>query len=92
MTDLPTYAFAWSEPTSLVVSIPHKDPTSPAVLCRYPKTIEGLTAALNVLVEKSSPSTSNVTADHPRIRRMIAGYTNSQRDAAAAVLKRLKII
>lgn len=92
-------AIAWATKTELFVEIPCKD--GPPYICRYPKTANGLAQALNVLVENTKASTTYAIQDrtrtakptlaHPKVRRE-APITESQREAARAVLKRLKII
>ena len=84
----PSCACAWATKDGLYVELPVKG--GPPYVTRYPKTVVGLTAALNVLIDNPAPRSQTVTA-HPKVSRPGSAYTSDQREAARAVLKRLKI-
>lgn len=91
----PSVAIAWATKTELFVSIPCRD--APPYVCRYPLTPDGLASALNILVEyptvhSSTNSFDQTAKPHPKVRRPNVKFTDSHRDAAAEVLRKLKII
>ena len=84
----PACACAWATKDGLYVELPVKG--GPPYVTRYPKTVVGLTQALNVLIDNPAPRQATVVA-HPKVSRPGAAYSSTQREAARAVLKRLKI-
>lgn len=89
----PRAAIAWVQDDRLFVELPTK--TGVPYICAYKCTLEGLTAALNIVIENSdapapSPAPS-VAAPHPAVRRPLATFTDDQREAARAILKKMNI-
>src|SRR5690349_12373366 len=90
----PNTAIAWASKDSLYVEIPCRD--GPPLVCRYRKSIEGLAAALNVLVEHDEQVHRTIQTSHPKITKVppspkVAWATEEQRARARDILKRLKI-
>lgn len=98
MTDFATTArpsraaIAWATRDALFVELPCKD--GPPYIARYRLTVEGLTSALNILLEAPDHTGAKPSAEtaHPRVRRPIATFTDDQRAAAREILKNLKVI
>ena len=90
----PTAAIAWATKDELFVEIPTK--SGPPYICRYRKTVDGLSAALNILIEHQEATSRNVPQDHPAVKKSTATprapwATDEQRQRARDLLKRLKI-
>lgn len=90
----PSTAIAWANKNELYVEIPGKD--GPPYICKYPLTIEGLTSGLNILVSHPSPPSYQPPAvaqtAHPKVSRPNVRFTQTHRDAAADILRKMKII
>lgn len=86
-------AIAWTDGENLFVEIPCK--SGPPYICRYRRTLEGLTAALNILIDKSDalpPVPQPVQAtSHPAVRK-VATFTEDQREGVRAILKKMGVI
>ena len=89
-------AIAWATKDAIFVEIPCRD--GPPYIARYRKTLEGLTAALNILIEHEDPAPRQIPAAHAKITKVPQGATSraswatdAQREKAREVLKRLKI-
>lgn len=83
-----TAAIAWASADGIMVEFPTKD--GPPYVVRYPKTLDGLQTALNLLLENPAPRTYQPTAEHPVIQRKeTVKATPEQRAAAADVVRRL---
>ena len=90
-------AIAWATKDALFVEIPCRD--GPPYIARYRKTVEGLTAALNILIEHEEPIQRTIPSTHPAIAKKPTGATSArapwatdeQRQRARDLLKRLKI-
>lgn len=84
-----TAAIAWVQDDRLFVELPTK--TGIPYVCSYKRTLEGLTAALNILIENSDalpPSTKpTAQAKHPAVRRVGPSFTDDQREGVRAILK-----
>ena len=85
-------AIAWVQGDRLFVELPTR--TGVPYICTYKRTLEGLTAALNILIENSEalPPTPR-TADakpHPSVRK-VASFSEDQREAARGILKKMGI-
>lgn len=81
-------AIAWVQGDRLFVELPTK--TGVPYICAYHKTLEGLTAALNILIENSdapAPPTPRTAASHPAVRRVSSSFTDDQREGVRAILK-----
>lgn len=61
-----TAAIAWATRDGLFVEIPCKD--GPPYIARYHKTVEGLTAALNILLDNPETESRTIQRDHPKIK------------------------
>lgn len=89
-------AIAWATPDAIYVEIPCRD--GPPYIARYRKTIDGLTAALNILIEHDDPAPRPQAIAHPAVKKVPQGATSraswateDQRQKARDILKRLKI-
>lgn len=87
-------AIAWATKDALFVEMPTK--SGPPFIVRYRKTVDGLSAALNVLIEHQESAPRSVPRDHPSISRppppsKAPWATEDQRAKAREILKRLKI-
>ena len=84
----PFAAIAWVQGDRLFVELPTK--TGVPYICSYKRTLEGLTAALNILIENSDalpPSPRTADAKHPAVRRVGPTFTEDQRESVRAILK-----
>ena len=84
-------AVAWVQDDRLFVELPTKSGT-PYVIA-YKRTLEGLTAALNILIENSEalpPSPQTSVGPHPSVRK-VASFSEDQREAARRILKKMGI-
>ena len=91
-TDRPaTAAIAWVQGNRLFVELPTA--SGAPYICAYKRTLEGLTAALNILIENSdslppSPQpTAAAQSTHPSVRRPKPTFTEDERDGVRAILK-----
>lgn len=89
-------AIAWATRDAIFCEIPCAD--GPPYIARYRKTVEGLTAALNILIEHDEPTPRQVPTAHAKITKVPQGAsaratwaTDDQRQKAREILKRLKI-
>ena len=79
-------AIAWVQGDRLFVELPTK--TGVPYIVAYRRTLEGLAAALNILVENSdSLAPAPAPAAHPAVRRPLATFTEDQREGVRAILK-----
>jgi hypothetical protein len=91
----PATAIAWATATELFCEIPCA--AGPPYIARYPRTAEGLAQALNVLIAKperpapGKPATSTPRS-HPAVRKPGPSFTETEREAARAALKKAGII
>jgi len=79
---------AWVQGDRLLVELPTK--TGVPYIVAYHRTLEGLTAALNILIENSDalpPSPRVEATPHPAVRRVGLSFTDSQREGVRAILK-----
>ena len=88
-------AIAWATKDELFVEIPSID--GPPYVCRYKLTPEGLASGLNILIQHPTVHSSTNSFEvnpttHPKIKRPNVKFTDSHRNAAAEVLRKLKII
>ncbi len=84
----PTAAIAWVHNGDLYVEFPTK--SGVPYICRYKRTLEGLTSALNILIENSeapAPTPTSASAPHPSVRRVGPSFTDDQREGVRAILK-----
>lgn len=65
----PKAAIAWATPDAIFVEIPCAQPGQPPYIARYRKTVNGLTAALNILIEHEEPVHRSIQAKHPAIQK-----------------------
>lgn len=89
-------AIAWATKDAIFVEIPCR--AGPPYIVRYRKTLDGLTAALNILIEHEEPAHRPVPAAHPIAKRAPTGAsaraawaTDAQREKAREILRKLKI-
>lgn len=85
-------AIAWVQGDRLFVELPTKS-GAPYVVA-YRRTLEGLTAALNILIDKSdalppAPRPAEAAA-HPAVRK-VATFTEDQREGVRAILKKMGV-
>ena len=87
----PRTAIAWATKDGLFCEIPCRD--GPPYVTRFRLTVEGLTAALNILIEQpeAAPRPAVVSA-HPRVRRPVPKFDEGERAKVHDILKSLKII
>lgn len=92
----PKCAIAWATKDAIFVEIPCRD--GPPYIARYRKTVDGLTAALNILVEHDDPAPRPQAIAHPAVKKVPQGAsaraawaTDDQRAKAREILKRMKI-
>lgn len=81
-------AIAWVQDDRLFVELPTK--SGVPYVCSYKRTLEGLTAALNILIENSDaapPTRPTAQATHPAVRRVAPTFTEDQREDVRAILK-----
>lgn len=95
-TARPAYAvIMWADDTRIFIELPCKD--APPYITAYAKTEGGLSKALGIMqaaYEKlKPPSAPTHSLDHPKIRRFKSNVeaTDSQRELARNILRRLKI-
>lgn len=84
-------AIAWVQGDRLFVELPTKSGV-PYVVA-YRRTLEGLTAALNILIDKSDalpPAPRADLAPHPAVRK-VATFTEDQREGVRAILKKMGV-
>jgi len=84
-------AIAWVQGNDLFVELPTK--SGVPYICKYKRTLEGLTAALNILIENSDalpPTGPTVAQPHPSVRK-VASFSEDQREAARGILKKMGI-
>lgn len=62
-------AIAWATKDAIFVEIPCSAPGQPPYIARYRKTVDGLTAALNILIEHEEPTHRPVPQAHPAITK-----------------------
>lgn len=88
----PSAAIAWVQDDRLFVELPTK--TGVPYICSYKRTLEGLTAALNILIENSDalpPSPAPAVAKaHPAVRK-VASFSEDQREGVRTILKKMGI-
>ena len=65
----PKTAIAWATKDAIFVEIPCAAAGQPPFIARYRKTVDGLTAALNILIEHEEPAARSVPQAHPAITR-----------------------
>src|SRR5690348_13548453 len=80
-------AIAWATKSNIFLEIPCKD--GPPYICRYHRNVDGLAAALNILVANAETETRTITRDHPRIAKNIAKVPETSRERAREVLKKM---
>lgn len=83
-------AIAWATRDALFCEIPCRE--GPPMIVRYRLTIEGLQAALNVLLENPEVAPRTIPASHPAIRRPKPTFDENERAKVREVLKELKVI
>ena len=87
-----TAAIAWVQDDRLFVELPTK--SGVPYVCSYKRTLEGLTAALNILIENSdaAPPTTrpSVAQAHPAVRKA-ASFSEDQREGVRTILKKMGI-
>lgn len=94
MTDLPqSTTLVWATSTAIFAAIPVQGSDEPYI-ARFPKSLEGLAAALNVMIAKPERASRDISATHPRINATVPERkkrpgTGEQRARAAAVLKQM---
>lgn len=94
----PRAAIAWATRDNLFVEIPHKDPSLPPYICRYPRTAVGLASALNILIEHAEATANrplrDINANHPAIKHAKATVpaTEDQREAARVLLRKMGLV
>ena len=84
-------AIAWVQGDRLFVELPTR--MGVPYICTYKRTLEGLTAALNILIENSDalpPSPQTSVGPHPSVRK-VASFSEDQREAARGILKKMGI-
>lgn len=92
----PNAAIAWATKDNLFVQM--ATPNGPPVIVRFKKTIDGLAAGLGILIEDSAPAprrlanASQISADHPIIKRPKPKYSETEREAAREALKKAGIL
>ncbi len=93
MTTRP-HATAWATPDEICVSVPTSN--SRPYVARYPRTVSGLAAALNILIEHSSPAPFHAEP-HPIINAKVVkppqpkvGTPESRANAADIVRRMFK--
>lgn len=88
----PSAAIAWVQGDRLFVELPTH--TGVPYICTYKRTLEGLTAALNILIENSDalpPSAQpSMAQPHPAVQK-VASFSEDQREAARNILKKMGI-
>ncbi len=88
----PSAAIAWVQGDRLFVELPTH--TGVPYICSYKRTLEGLTAALNILIENSdAPAPTarpSVAAPHPSVRK-VASFSEDQREGVRTILKKMNI-
>lgn len=84
-------AIAWATKDAIFVEIPCRD--GPPYITRYRKTLDGLTAALNILIEHEELQPRSVPASHPKVNKIdrVPWATQRQREATREILRKLKI-
>ena len=89
-------AIAWATKDAIFVEIPCKD--SAPMIVRYRKTLDGLIAALNILIEHEEPAPRQIPVAHAKVTKVPQGAssraswaTEEQRAKARDILKRMKI-
>lgn len=85
-------AIAWATNTAIFVEIPSK--AGPPYVARYKRTVDGLTAALNILIENADVHSANVAQVIPSsLAKPKKGVpligTAETRQAAADIVKKL---
>lgn len=84
-------AIAWATRDSLFCEIPCRD--GAPYIVRYKLTVEGLQAALNILLDTPEAAARPATlVAHPSIRRPKVEFNDAERQGVRDVLKGLKII
>jgi hypothetical protein len=81
-------AIAWVQGDRLFVELPTK--TGVPYVVAYKRTLEGLTAALNILIDKSDalpPAPAKTQVAHPAVRKVGPTFTEDQRESVRAILK-----
>lgn len=86
----PSTAIAWATRDAIFVEIPCKG--SAPYICRYPRTSEGLVAALNILIENPEPAPRSIPATHPAIKRAKPEFNDAEREKVRDILKGMKVI
>ena len=81
----PQAATAWATRDGLFVEYPMKA-GGPPYIVRFKRTIEGLAAALNILIEHAEPA-SPKPAKHPAVKRV--GASPETRAIAATIVRGL---
>lgn len=96
----PTAAIAWATADAIFVEIPHKNGGPPFII-RHRRSVSGLAAALNVLVEHADPQLlrhSDMNRGHPAIKTVEAPKppkttatwaTDSQRERTRELLRKM---
>ena len=85
----PQAAIAWATRDAIFVEMPTA--AGPPYICRYPKSTEGLIAALNILIENPEAAPRTIPASHPAIRRPKVEFAEAEREGVRGVLKKLGI-
>lgn len=92
----PRTAIAWATKDAIFVEIPCSQPGQPPFIARYRKTVDGLTAALNILIEHEEPTHRSVPAAHPAIKKpavnRVPWATDDQRAKVREILIKRGII
>jgi hypothetical protein len=94
MTDLPkSTTLVWATPSAIFAAIPVLGSDEPYI-ARFPRSVEGLAAALNVMIEKPERASRDISESHPKINATVPERkkrpgTDEQRARAAAVLKQM---
>lgn len=83
----PSAAIVWSASDGIYCELPTR--SGPPYIVRYPKTTDGLIAALNILIENPAPAPSLPPPSHPSIRKAPQGTPEVRAVAADIVAKML---
>jgi hypothetical protein len=99
LTSVPSHALlCWIDDTAIYVAIPSTDPKQPPYVSKFPKHEQGLSKALNLLRVKwdEVPSAMKNYTVKSREPTVVNGkppvQSAAQRDAALAILRKLRIV
>lgn len=87
----PKTAIAWATRDSLFCEIPCRD--GAPYIVRYKLTVEGLQAALNILLDAPEATARPATvASHTAIRRPKVEFNDAERQGVRDIMKKLGVI